>query len=721
MKTRIGDFFQKAQSSVAHSIKALWGENQPSIVTVPTSLEPCDNFEVANFEIRDCQIGQIINWGFEETKSHTFSPIISKGAIIEIDSQLGGTIVNYSPDFIYLNACYPIFPSIAYSAQPIPKPQITEIDTHLIQGWYSFGFSFESPKIYGKVYNSQKDRRKGQEKASDRHDAVPLNHLAEKIIKEKAANVFDLILPILLPPIGIDADQEPGELRKLKRFQVDGVNFLMNTPRALLGDDMGTGKSIQTIAAFRLLFQRGRISSVCIVCPKAVLTDWEKKIEVWAPELRTTKLIGNSKEREIKWDTPTHIFICTYETLMKDTYSRIKGIPSKDPDRPGFLISCPNPVCLEKLLIPSGSLFRICYCPSCQEKIHFPNEKIFNPLKFNLLVLDEIQKTKNDSAKITKAVRAIKADFVWGLSGTPLENRIEDLISVCETIKPGIFDGVDTQDYQAIINAYTPIFLRRKSETVLKELKKKHSEIVWLDLLPSQRREYDRARNTGIVWLESLGKTASAQNAMVLIMKLKLICNMSSVAVESSKLDYLEEQLESIHSRGHKSLVFSQFPNSTLQKLLHPLRRFHPKIYDGSLSDNARTEIINGFQNTDQSSLMLISLKAGNAGITLTKANYVFHYDLWWNPAMHDQAVARAHRLGQDKEVFEFTLLTVNTIEANIYELLKRKRQLFDEVVDGLSKLNASSQGITEEEIFGLLGMKKNLEGIYKSSKGSIE
>jgi SNF2 family DNA or RNA helicase len=527
--------------------------------------------------------------------------------------------------------------------------------------------------------------------------------------KNEQIDIFDLIFPALQPPLGKHFNNSISFNGKtLYPFQVDGVKFLHSSTTVLLGDEMGLGKSIQTITAARFLFREGKISTACIICPKAVLTDWEKKIWDWAPELRTVKISGDKTQREIQWLTPSHFYICTYETLLKDVFDKIKTSSDVRITAKGHSVICPNPECGKRTLVPYALFFERGLCPHCNFSSIYPNSEDVQASKFDLLILDEIQKTKNPSAKTTKAVRAIKSTYKWALSGTPLENKVEDLITICETIKPDIFKNINPYIRSQLIEAYKPIFLRRKKEDALKDLPPKITKEVWLDLLPSQRKKYDLAEKQGVVDLEEKGEQLTIQHILALITKLKQICNYDIVENESCKLDYLMEELEELTEQGDKALVFSQYPNETLKRLLPHLKQYNPDIYDGSLSDQKRTKMIDDFQQTDNSKLLLLSLKAGNSGITLTRANYVYHFDLWWNPAVSAQAVDRAHRIGQTKTVFERLLLAEDTIERRIYNILAVKKRLFSELVDGLSDTELLTQTLTESEIFGLFGLTKN-------------
>jgi SNF2 family DNA or RNA helicase len=488
-------------------------------------------------------------------------------------------------------------------------------------------------------------------------------------------NIFDIIFPSLQPPLGINYNNTISFFKPLYPFQVDGVKFLISNKSVLLGDEMGLGKSIQTITAARFLFREGKINSCCILCPKAVLTDWEKKIWDWAPELKVVKISGERNQREVLWNTPSHFYVCTYETILKDI---------------------------------EDNEFLDVY----NEK----NER--HKANFGLIVYDEIQKTKNPQSKTTKAIRSLKSYYKWGLSGTPLENKVEDLIAICETIKPGIFKNCHLDNISEIIETYKPIFLRRKKEDALIDLPPKETEEIWLDLSSNQRITYDLAEKEGLFELESKGEFLNLTYILALINKLKQICNYDISSDESIKLEYLIDDLEIITEEGRKALVFSQFPNQTLKKLLPALSDFNPIIYDGSLSDIQRSKIIDDFQSNPECKVLLISLKAGNSGITLTNANYVFQFDLWWNPAMSAQAVDRAHRIGQKNTVFEKILLTNNTIEERIFEILKGKKKLFNDIVDNLSDTELLTETLTEKEIYSLFGLKKKVS--FKKSETDL-
>jgi len=496
-------------------------------------------------------------------------------------------------------------------------------------------------------------------------------------------DLFDLIFPILQPPLGENFDSPiafpPG--MELYPFQGAGVKFLAERERALLADEMGLGKSIQAITATRFLFRMGRITNGLILCPKSVLTDWEKKLWEWAPEIRNIKVRGSREQRQIMWNTPSHIYLTTYETLRQDLQATLQELSDKEP----------------KTL----SLFGDAEEPELEGELEDLAKR-----EFDLVILDEIQKIKNPGAEVTKATRQIESPLRWGLSGTPLENRLEELISVFAYLKPGLLRYDDAARPRKVKEAIKPYFLRRRKKDALPDLPEKFYEEKWLELTSAQREAYDKAEREGRVALNERGDEVTVQHILALITKLKQICNIEPVSGESCKLEHLSEKLEEISEQGEKALVFSQYPDKTLRFLEPELERFKPLMYHGSLSEAQRESIIKTFQEEENNKVLLMSVKAGGLGITLTRANYVFHFDLWWNPSVAEQAEDRAHRIGQEKTVFANYLFTVDTIEEDIQNLLKRKRELFKNVIEDLGDKKLTNV-LTEEELFGLFGLER--------------
>ncbi len=462
-------------------------------------------------------------------------------------------------------------------------------------------------------------------------------------------DAFDLILPVLQLPLGKDFDSAVDFARgqQLYPFQRDGVRFLAERESALLGDEMGLGMSIQAIIALRILFRMGKMSRVILLCPKSVVYDWAAKFWEWAPELNVVRVRAPRYQRLGLWKSPAHVYITTYETWREDVDRSV-------------------------------------------------------PQRFDGCILDEIQRIKNPGAGVTQAARRIDARFRWGLSGTPLENKVEDVVSIFAYLRPRMLRISDAEKPWLVKKRIAPYFLRRRAADVLDDLPDKISQEVSIELGDSQRRSYD------IAYAEargSLQKNRTRMNALASITRLKQICNIDPATGESSKFEYLVEKLEELSDQGGKALVFSQYPNKTLKQLLPRLQQYDPMVFDGSLSDGQREALVTKFQAADDRSVFLMSVKAGGTGLTLTEANHVFHFDMWWNPATAKQAEGRAHRIGQDKTVFVKTLYTVDTIEERIREILRRKDALFTEVIDDLS-VAVVAHRMTDEELFGLFDLK---------------
>lgn len=457
------------------------------------------------------------------------------------------------------------------------------------------------------------------------------------------------------PPLHGPATIHEPDGAALHPFQREGVQFLTTHPSALLGDEMGLGKSIQAIVALRLLLYGGDVRRALILAPKTVFWDWYAKLRLWAPDLTVLPVEGPKRRREWYWSCDSHIFIAGYETYREDCE-----------------------------LVP--------------------------PDRFDLVILDEIQRIKNPNTAAAQAVRRLGAHWRWGLSGTPLENKLDELVAVCQAIKPDLLPSAKGLAPEYVREAVTPFVLRRRKADVLQSLPPKTSRVVWLDLTPPQRAAYDMAERQGIAALAGNGAGANATWLLALLGRLKQICNRDEATGASCKCDYLLQELPSLRQTGDKALIFSQYPDKTLKPILPRLAPFRPALFDGSMRDSWRQELVMRFQQTEEPWVLAMSLKAGGVGLTLTRANHVYHFDQWWNPAAAEQAEDRVHRIGQRQPVQVTTLLTRGTIEERIAEMLERKRELFRQVMDPLTAAAAPEEealprAMSREEMLRLLGI----------------
>ncbi len=478
--------------------------------------------------------------------------------------------------------------------------------------------------------------------------------------KIEGASIWDLLLPLLQRPINLNFGTVIDLPSNLYGYQTKGVEFLLENEAVLLGDDMGTGKTVQTAVAIRILFQAGKIRTALIVCPLSVIPNWSRELAKWAGNLAVTVVRGEREGRKIGWRQPAHVWLTTYETLRND---------------------------LEDVLtLRKGG--------------------------FDLIAVDEAQRIKSRSAGVSKAVRELRANRRWGLTGTPLENHLEDVFSIFEFIKPGLFEAARywPQEVQSKIKPY---FLRRRKADVLPDLPPLVQNPVWLRLEDAQRKSYDEFEKNGVLELHAKGESMTAQNIIVLINKLKQICNRCPQSGESSKLVWLREQMEVIAAEGDKVLIFSQYKVERLpgtEWLEKELADFGALNYSNATSDSKRTAMLSAFRDDPEKKVFLGHPKTAGLGLNeLVAANYVIHFDHWWNPAVMNQATARAHRPGQTKTVFAYDLWVEDTYEKIISALLETKQNLYNEVIDSASsprEQEASLAFAVADKLFEKYGLK---------------
>jgi SNF2 family DNA or RNA helicase len=322
-------------------------------------------------------------------------------------------------------------------------------------------------------------------------------------------------------------------------------------------------------------------------------------------------------------------------------------------------------------------------------------------VRFDVVVLDEAQRIKNGEAKTAQVVHSIRRNRSWALTGTPIENRPEDLVNLFAFIDPHRIPP-DTS-MKRLANLTHDCILRRTKEDVLADLPPKTIHDAYVELTQAQREAYDLAEKDGVVRLNALGDTLSVQHVFELVMRLKQICNFDPLTKQSAKLEQLEADLAEVAESGRKAIVFSQWVEP-LQWLAQALAALGPLQYHGKIPSRERQNILDRFKNDPSKHVILMSYGTGSVGLNLQFTNYVFLFDRWWNPAVEDQAINRAHRIGQREPVFVTRFVTPDTIENRIAEVLERKRQLFSELIEQNSP--PPRLGLTEEEIFGLFNIQ---------------
>jgi superfamily II DNA or RNA helicase len=474
----------------------------------------------------------------------------------------------------------------------------------------------------------------------------------------------------------------PQDLRAdLRDYQRQGINWLCwlrdAGMGALLADDMGLGKTLQALCAIR-----GR---TLVVCPTSVLSAWSEQIARFRPGLKLTVYHGPGRSLPDAAQAPADgiVVLTTYAILRLD-------------------------------------------------------REALSASTWDTLVLDEAQTIKNPGSQAAKAAHALRGAFRIALSGTPVENRLEDLWSQFQFANPGLLGSRatfqeelaapiargDAGAAQRLRARVQPFLLRRLKREVARELPPRTETVLHCELSEQERELYDSilAASRREV-LEKLEQGASVFAALEMLLRLRqAACSPALVpggavasssptspakdalapqasAHPSSKLKLLRDSLRESIDLGHRALVFSQW--TSLLDLIEPIFRDEGISYlrlDGSTRD--REAVVREFQAPGGPSVLLISLKAGGTGLTLTAADHVYLMDPWWNPAVEDQAADRAHRIGQDNPVLIQRLVARDTVEDRILALQKLKQELAGSVLDGSGR----AASITQDDLIGLLG-----------------
>ncbi len=562
------------------------------------------------------------------------------------------------PPNISRNICEITLPDIN-ELKCLDIPELTVFDADILLPLFDIVDLFNplaKPSIDGTIFIKKEREHKERGQIKTRTTIEIFNsetRLNPKNKKPKGLDIFEMLLPILMPPAATEFGKDLLFPQELYPFQTVGVKWLFENDSALLADDMGLGKTVQSITASRALIRRSLILQTLVICPKSVLLNWMHELNRWAPELVAIRIHGEQLIRKIAWQSyigKCHVLVTTYDTVRQDR-ELVKG--------------------------------RI----------------------FDLIIADEIQRIKNPNAYTSRVVRNIPCRKRWGLTGTPLENKLEDLVSIFGFIKPDLFktSEMDFIAPRIVRERIKPYLLRRRKEEALPELPDKIIDTKLLELTESQRKTYDREESEGKVRLHK-DSSITIQHVLALITKLKQICNFDPITNESIKIEFLKEYLEDACSDDQKALIISQFVN-TLSYIEHHVKEYDPLIYTGELSLNQRSKIVDSFNNNNNNKVLLLSLKAGGLGLNLTRANYVLHFDRWWNPAVERQVEDRTHRIGQTRRVFATRLICHDTIEEKIEQLLEQKKILFNQVVDELSDVDLK-RVLSEEELFGLFGLQ---------------
>ena len=411
---------------------------------------------------------------------------------------------------------------------------------------------------------------------------------------------------------------------------------------------MGLGKTMQAISSIRLLLHAREIDEVLLICPKPLATNWIREFETWAPEIPVEIIGGDQSKRTLQWlNRQIPVKVANYELVLRDID-----------------------------LIKNGNRH------------------------FDLVVLDEAQRIKNPRSTTSQTVKSISRSRNWALTGTPIENSVDDLAGIFDFLSEGLVQaGMPARKISSEVRNH---ILRRTKDEVLDDMPPKFINDVYLQLNERQQQAYDLAEQEGVIKLNELGGQLTVQHVFELVLRLKQICNSDPLTGDSTKIERLEADLEEVVASGQKAIVFSQWVK-TIQQISKKIERFRPLEYHGKIPSKQRDGILDEFRNSDDRPVILMSYGTGSVGLNLQFCRYVFLYDRWWNPAVEDQAINRAHRLGSAGSVTVNRMICSSTIEERIHDVLEEKRELFYSV---LGEKGNSPRGLNQKDIFGLFHLE---------------
>lgn len=459
-------------------------------------------------------------------------------------------------------------------------------------------------------------------------------------------------------------------LRPYQKLGFDWFYFLKEFKfGGILADDMGLGKTIQVLALLLNEKKSGAPLPTLIVAPTSVVFNWINEAQKFAPELKILDHTGVDRIKE--------------STIHFEDYDCV--------------------------ITSYGILLR--------------DEEIFVQRDFHYIILDESQRIKNPLAKTSRIVRKLHANHRLCLTGTPVENNLTELWSQFAFLNQGMFGSLgafkdslvkpiqkdfDSNAAEYLRKVIYPFILRRTKDLVAKELPPKTEIVHYCEMEDEQARLYEIWKNSirdeVMSQIDRQGLRKSRFKIIEGLLRLRQICNhpqlLKNVSVKKSgKFEEFKELTHRVIEEDHKVLVFSQFVKM-LDIIEAYLARIGMKYVVLTGKSMNREEIVDKFQNDKQVKIFLISLKAGGFGLNLTAADYVFHYDPWWNPAVEMQATDRTHRIGQDKNVFVYKFITKNTVEEKILQLQEKKRELVSNIVSTDSSIFKSLEREDIEVLF---------------------
>ena len=486
-----------------------------------------------------------------------------------------------------------------------------------------------------------------------------ISKIFEKISGASFSEKFKSLYQHLTHPEEFPYEKPEHIKASLRSYQETGVRWMSMLSHynlgGILADDMGLGKTVQAITF--ILSNLKKDESVLITAPASLTYNWASEFEKFTDEIDFVVIDGNKADRTKEIQENHQIYITSYGSFLKDF-------------------------------------------EDYQDK------------KLNYLLLDEAQVVKNYSSKTNKSLSALNVEHTFALSGTPLENRIEEIWAIFQVVMPGFLpkrEKFNKMEPSVISRLIQPFIMRRKKEDVLEELPDKMEITVYNQLADDQKVIYLaqlELMQKQVLEMDNAALSRSRIEILAGITRLRQICNTPALFMDdykgsSGKLERLRELLAQIKDSGHRPLIFSQFTKvfPHIEKLMEEQEMTAYKL-TGSTPIKDRLSMVQAF-NAGSRDAFLVSLKAGGVGLNLTSADVVILVDLWWNPAVEEQAIARAHRMGQKNTVEVIRLITQGTIEEKIMEIQERKKDLIANVLEG----DTVDKVLSEAEIREILGV----------------
>ncbi|MBK9039614.1 MAG: DEAD/DEAH box helicase [Bdellovibrionales bacterium] len=485
-------------------------------------------------------------------------------------------------------------------------------------------------------------------------------------------------------------------LTELKPFQKDGVQWMLQLYKlglgGILADDMGLGKTVQTIAFFSLLREQGQLGQALIVVPTSLVHNWHEEFERFSPKTRVE--IFDSRK------------IDQYHKEWSGSGSGSRTAKKKSVQ--------------ERVVICTYGLLT--------DQIDF-----FNKFKWSIGIFDEAQNLKNINAKRTAASRQLIAEHKFCLTGTPMENHLGEFFSLMDLCVPGALGSyadyskrygslkkaeISTEDIDFLRMKIKPLVLRRTKELVLNELPEKVETVIHMDFDAKQEKIY---KDIAVSWndrirelIDSDGLPKSQLQMLTALLRLRQVCSFPQTVPnvkyqqDPPKLKALIANVSELIENGHSVVVFTNFVTTLeLIKKRFDIEGLPALSFSGKDGANKRREILAKFNESTQAQILMMTLKTGGVGLNLTKANYVFHLEPWWNPAAENQASDRVHRIGQTRSVQIYRYIMRNSVEEKIQELKKIKSSafaaMFSESERELSEQNTLSGSSLSREDFEML------------------